>query len=158
MRGCQLEARDGESPANAACANDDLSSLQPQTALGFDRVRIDKVGATGAFVDGHLKRVDLGAQCRMRTHIVDDCADALQQPGIVQHRLAHGDAECAELAGVPDQASGLSECPYRNRSIIGGHAAEFVTCYERRLGAKIDLGVSNLPIAMPSRPAFLVKI
>ena len=100
-------------------------------------MRIDKACGTGVFVDGHLKRIDLRAQCRMHTHIVDDHAHARQQPGIIQHWLAHRDAVHVELAGFPDQPGRLSKCSYWNRSIIGGHTPEFVTGYDRRLRTEI---------------------
>ena len=73
----------------------------------------------------------------MRTHIVDDRAHALQQLGIIQHRLAYGDTEHAELTGFPDQPCRLSKRTHRNRPVIGSHAPEFVTGYEYRPGAKV---------------------
>ena len=73
----------------------------------------------------------------MRAHIVDDLAHAREQPGIVQHRLAHGDAVLTELASFSDQPGGMGQCPHRNRSVIGRHAAELVAGNERCLGAQV---------------------
>jgi hypothetical protein len=42
-------------------------------------------------VNRHSHGVDLLAQGRMRTRILDDLAHARKQPGIIQHRLAHTD-------------------------------------------------------------------
>ena len=73
----------------------------------------------------------------MRAHVVDDLAHAREQPGIVQHRLAHRDAVPTELAGFSDQPGGVGQCPHRNRSVIGRHAAELVAGHERCLGAQV---------------------
>ena len=73
----------------------------------------------------------------MRAHIVDDLAHTREQPGIVQHRLAHGDAVLTELARFSDQPGGMGQCPHRDRPVIGRHAAEFVAGYERCLGAQV---------------------
>ena len=73
----------------------------------------------------------------MRTHIVDDLADAREQPGIGKDRLAHGDAVPTELGSLPDQPDSVSQCANWHRSVIGRHAAEFVAGDERRVGAQL---------------------
>jgi len=73
----------------------------------------------------------------MRTNIVDDRSQARKQPGIIEHRLADSDAVETELAGFSDQPRGLGQCPHWNWSVIGRHAAEFVTGYERCLGTQV---------------------
>jgi hypothetical protein len=85
----QFRAAHWELPAYAASANDDLFSLKPQTAFGFYGVLVGEARNAGVLVDGHSQRIDLRAQGRMRSHIVDDLAYARKQPGIIQHGLAH---------------------------------------------------------------------
>ena len=72
----------------------------------------------------------------MRTHIVDDLADAREQPGIGKDRLAHGDAVPTELGSLPDQPDSVSQGANWHRSVIGRHAAKFVAGDERRVGAQ----------------------
>ena len=61
----QLEAGDREPPADAARANDDLFSLQPQPAFGFDGVLVGETRNASVLVDGHSQGIDLLAQGRM---------------------------------------------------------------------------------------------
>src|SRR5215213_7174744 len=63
----------------------------------------------------------------MRANIADDFADALKQSRVVKHRLADSDAILAELAGIAEQTRRISQRPYRNRPVIGGHATKLVT-------------------------------
>jgi hypothetical protein len=49
----QLEAANGQPPIDAPRANDDLFGLKPQTALGFDSVRVDETGRPGVLVNRH---------------------------------------------------------------------------------------------------------
>ena len=72
----------------------------------------------------------------MRTHIVDDLADAREQPGIGKDRLAHGDAVATELGSLPDQPDSVSQGANGHRSVIGRHAAKFVAGDECRVGAQ----------------------
>ena len=131
--GGQLEAGNWQPPARAARAEDDLVGVQPQPTLGFDGVRIDEACGAGLLVDRHAQTVQVLAPKRMRAHIVDDLADAREQPRIVEHRLAHGDAVLTELASFSDQPGSMGQCAHRNRSVIGRHAAELVAGDECRL-------------------------
>jgi hypothetical protein len=88
--------------AHAARANNDLFRLKPQSALGFDSVQIGEARGAGMLVDSHSQRINLPAQGRMRTNIVDDLAHPREQPRVVQHRLADSDAVQTELAGFSD--------------------------------------------------------
>src|SRR6478752_3761654 len=92
MGTCQLEAGDWEPPAHTTSANDDLFRLKPLASLGYDGVLVGEACNTSVLVDGHSQGVDLLAQGRMRTRILDDFAHARKQPGIIQYRLAHADA------------------------------------------------------------------
>ena len=47
----------------------------------------------------------------MRAHIFDDLAHALEQPRILEDRLAHEDPVPAELAGVVESVHGLDTRP-----------------------------------------------
>ena len=111
--------------------------MKPQPALGFDSVQIGEARGAGLLVDGHSQGINLPAQGRMRSHIVDDLAHAREQPRVVQHRLAGSDAVQTELAGFSDQPGGIGQCPHRNWSVIGRHAAKLVTGYERCLGTQV---------------------
>ena len=62
----ELEARDGEPPAHAARANDELVSLKPEPALGFDGVRIGEARGAGPFMDRYSQAVDVLAPQRVR--------------------------------------------------------------------------------------------
>ena len=137
MRVRELEAGDGEPPADAARAKDDLFRLKPQPALGFDCVRVDEARNAGVFVHGHSQGIDLLAQGGMRTHVVDDLADAREQPGIIQHRLAHRDAVLSELSSLADQPGCMGQRPHRNRSVVGCHAAELVASDQRGARAQV---------------------
>ena len=74
---------------------------------------------------------------RMRAHVVDDLAHPREQPRIVEHRLAHGDAVATELAGFADQPGGMGQCPHRDGSVVGRHAAKLVAGYEGCAGAQV---------------------
>ena len=137
MGGGQLEAGNRQPPARAAGAKDDFVGLQPQPTLGFDGVRIDEARGAGLFVDRHPQAVQVLTRKRMGAHIVDDLADAREQPGILEHRLAHGDAVLTELASLSNQPGSMGQCPHRNRSVIGRHAAKLVAGHERRLRAQV---------------------
>ena len=129
--GGQLEAGDWKPPARAARAKDELVSLQAQSTLGFDGVRIDEARSAGLFMDRHSQPVQVLAPKRMRAHGVDDLAHAREQPGIFEHRLAYGDAVVTELASFSDQPGSMGQCANRHRSVIGRHAAELVAGDER---------------------------
>src|SRR6266403_5009834 len=103
MGTCQLEAGDREPPAHTASANDDLFSLKPEAVLGFNGVLVGKACNASVLVDGHSQGVDLLAQGRMRTRILDDLARAREQPGIIQHRLAYADAVLTQLSSFTNQ-------------------------------------------------------
>ena len=62
----------------------------------------------------------------------DDLADAGQQPRIVEHRFAYCNAILSELSRLADEPRCMRQRSYRNRSIIGRHAAELVSCDQRR--------------------------
>ena len=66
-----------------------FSACSRRPVAGFDRVRVDEARNAGVFVHGHAQRIDLLAPGGMRTHVLDDLADARKQPRIIQHRLAH---------------------------------------------------------------------
>jgi len=63
--------------------------LKLQPGFGLYGVIVGETRNTGVLVDGHSQRIDLRAQRRMGTHIVDDFAYALKQPGIIQQGPAH---------------------------------------------------------------------
>jgi hypothetical protein len=73
----------------------------------------------------------------MRLHIVNDFAHTREQPRILEHRVVYGDAIPTELASFPHQPCGMGQRPHRNRSVSGGHAAEFGSRNECCLGAQI---------------------
>jgi hypothetical protein len=73
----------------------------------------------------------------MRAHIVDDLARAREQPGVLQHRLAHSDAVLTELASFSDQPCSMGQCPHRNWPVIGRQAAKLLTGYECCLGTQV---------------------
>jgi len=93
-----------EFPAHAASADDDLFSLKPWATLSFDSVRVGEACNASVLVDGHSQGVDLLAQGRMPTRILDDFAHARKQPGIIQYRLAHFDAVLTQLSSITNQA------------------------------------------------------
>ena len=137
MGACQLTAGDWESPTHAAGANDDLFGLQPQAALGFDGVPVGEAGNAGVLVDGHSCGVDLLAQGRMRTRILDDLAHARKQPRIIQHRLAHADAVLTQLSSFADQAGCVGQGPHRNWSVVGRHTAKLGTSDQHGTRAQV---------------------
>jgi hypothetical protein len=55
-------------------------------------VRIGEARGAGPLADGHSQGIDLAAKSRMRSHIIDDLPHTREQPGIIEHRLAHSDA------------------------------------------------------------------
>ena len=128
----ELESGDVEPPTDSARAKDEFFRLQPQPGRRFDRVRIDEPRSAGVFVHGHAQRIDLLAPGRMSTHVLDDLADAREQPRVVQHRLAHRDAVLSELSRLADQPGGVGQRPHGNRTVIGRHAAELVASDQRR--------------------------
>ncbi len=111
--------------------------MQPQPTLGFDGVRIDEARGAGLLIDRHSQTVHVLTPKRMRAHIGDDLADAREQPRILKHRLAHGDAVLTELASFSDQPGSMGQCPHRNWSVSGRHAAKLVAGYECRLRAQV---------------------
>ena len=137
MGACQLPAGDWESPTHAAGANDDLFGVQPQAALGFDGVLVGEAGNAGVLVDGHPRGVDLLAQRRMRTCVLDDVAHARKQPRIIQHRLAHADAVLTQLSSFADQAGGVGQGPHGNGSVVGRHAAKLGTSDQHGTRAQV---------------------
>ncbi len=79
------------------------------------------------FVDGDPE----GVQTRSRwiecvAQIMDDLAHARQQPGILQSRLAYGDAILTELSSFAEQPGRMRQCPHGNGSVIGRHTANIV--------------------------------
>ena len=134
--GGEFESGDRQPSAGAAGTEDDCVGLKSQPALGCDRVRIDEACGAGVFVDRHAQAVEVLAPSGMRAHIAGNLADAREEPGIVKHRLTHGDAVLIELAGLPDQPGRVGECSNRHWSVVGRHAAKFVAGDECRLGAQ----------------------
>ena len=137
MRVGEFESGDVEPPADSARAKDDSFRLQPQPGRGFDRLRVDEPRDAGVFVHRHAQRIDLLTPCRMCTHVVDDLADTREQPGVIQHRLAHRDAVLSELPCLADQPRRVSQRPHWNGAVIGRHAAELVASHQRRAGTQV---------------------
>jgi hypothetical protein len=98
--------------------------MKPQPALCLDGVRINEAHGTSPFVNYHPQAVEMRAQRRMRAHIVDDLAQAREQPGILEDWLAYGNPVPAQLAGVPHQPGGVGQCSHRNGAVICRHAAK----------------------------------
>jgi hypothetical protein len=59
------------------------------------------------------------------------------KPGIIQHRLAHGDAVLTQLPSFAYQPGGLGQGPHRNWSVVGCHAAKFTARYQRGARAQV---------------------
>ena len=51
-----------------------------------------------------------------------DLADAREQSRVIQHWLTYRNAVLSELSRLADQSCRVSQRPYGNRSVIGGHA------------------------------------
>ena len=64
---------------------------------------VGKARNTGVLMDYHSHGIDLPAQGRMRTHIIDHLAHARKQPGIIQYRLAHADTVLTELSSFTNE-------------------------------------------------------
>jgi hypothetical protein len=60
----------------------------------------------------------------MRTHVAHHLAYAPKQPGVIQLRLAHGDAVLTQLTSLPDQPGGMGEHSHWNRSVVICRTAE----------------------------------
>ena len=69
--GGELAPRNWELPAHAACANDDLASLQHDPTLGYNGVWIDEAGGARIFMYDHSQRIDLPAKSWMRADVID---------------------------------------------------------------------------------------
>jgi hypothetical protein len=72
--------------------------------FGLDGVVIGEARDAGVLMDYHSHGIDLPAQGRMRTHIVDDLVHARKQMGIIQYRLAHADTVLTQLSIFTNQA------------------------------------------------------
>jgi hypothetical protein len=66
-------------------------------------VLVGKGCNASVLADSHSQGVDLLAQGRMRTRILDDLAHARKQPGIIQYRLAHSDTVLTQLSSFTNQ-------------------------------------------------------
>ena len=86
---------------------------------------------------GHAQRIDLFAPSRTGTHVVDDLADAREQPRVIEHRLAHRNAVLSELPRLADQPRRVSQRSHGHRSVIGRHAAELVARDQRRASPQV---------------------
>ncbi len=73
----------------------------------------------------------------MRTRILDDLVNAREQPGIIQHRLAHADAVLTQLSSFADQAGCMGQGPHRNWSVVGCHTAKLGTSHQRGTRAQV---------------------
>ena len=122
----ELKSRNGEPPAHPARTDDDLFALQLEPTFSFDRVRVNKPRGAGSIANRYSYRIDLLAKGRMRLHLVNDFAHTREQPRILEHRVAYGDAIPTELAGFPDQPGGMGQCAHRNWSVISRQAAKLV--------------------------------
>jgi hypothetical protein len=100
-------------------------------------VGVGEARGAGLLVDCHSPSIDPLVHGNMRAHIVDDLAHPRKQPGIIQHRLAHGDAVLTQLPSFAHQPGGMGQGPHRNWSIVGRHAAKFSACYEH--GARTEV-------------------
>src|SRR5215469_13074310 len=139
----QFEAGDWQSTIHATRANDDLVRLKSQPALGFDSVRVEETCGTGLFVDGHPKVIHLAAQRTMRVHFVDDFANTRKETSIIQDRLAYLHTILSQLTRFAHQSASVSQCPDRNRPVIGRHATECAIRYQCRLRTKIGCTQSS---------------
>jgi hypothetical protein len=74
----------------------------------------------------------------MRPDVGYHFSHARKKQGIVQHRLTHIDAVLTELPSIAHQPSGVGQGPYRNRSVVGRHPAEFPAGHNRRSRAQIS--------------------
>jgi hypothetical protein len=87
-------------------------------------------------VDGDARVFEVTTQHRMSTHLVDDLADASEELGIIQRRLADGNAIPTQLARFTHQARRVRKRPDGNWTIVGGHAAKAVAGDQCRVCAK----------------------
>src|SRR5262249_11763011 len=120
----QLEAWDRETPAHAARANDDLLSLQPESAVGLDGMRVDEVGSPRMLMHGHSARINRLAQERMCTHVVDDLTHTRKRRRIIHHRIAHRAAVLTKRVRPANHPSRVCQDSHRNWSVIRSHATE----------------------------------
>ena len=132
-----FDPRNREPAGYAACANDHLFGVQPQSTLCLDCVRVHEPRHAGAFMDGHSGGIDLPAEGRMGSHVIRDLAHASEQPAILQRRLAHGDAVLPELSGFSDQTGGVGQRTHGHGSIVGRHPSELLAGHEGGLRAQI---------------------
>ena len=59
VRAGPLEARNGQAAAGAARAQNNFVRLQPQPALGLNRVRVNKVGGSRFFMNRYAHALNL---------------------------------------------------------------------------------------------------
>src|ERR1043166_1533164 len=73
----------------------------------------------------------------MGAHVVNNFLHALQQLGIVQRWICYPNPVATKLAGIAQQAGGVSERAHRHWTIVCGHAAKLALCNQRGLSAEI---------------------
>ena len=74
----------------------------------------------------------------MRPDVGYHFSRARKKQGIVQDRLTHVDAISTELSSIAHQPTGVGQGPYRNRSVVSRHSAEFPASHNRRSRAQIS--------------------
>jgi hypothetical protein len=127
----QFEARDGQSPADASGADDDLVSGEPKSSSCLDPAGVDKARCPGILMDRYAGGVDLRAQRRICSNVPDDRANTIKEPGIIQNRLADSDAVSTELPSIAQQPSSMGQGTDGYRAIVRCHAAKFGAGHQR---------------------------
>jgi hypothetical protein len=100
-------------------------------------VRVCETSDTTLFVNHYAQTVEQRAEGRVRAHFFHYFTNAREQTRVVEQRLADDDTVAPEAASVTEEPRGVGQRPYWNRSIVRGHATEFVTCNEHSLRTQI---------------------
>jgi hypothetical protein len=122
-----FRAGNAESPAQAARAQDDFISPEPQPTFSFDRLWVSESRSPTILINSCSQGIDLQAPSGMCPHILNDLTYTCEQSGVIQHWHVYRDPVLAKLSSVTDQPGCVRQRSHRYGAIVGRHAAELIT-------------------------------
>jgi hypothetical protein len=120
----KFEPRNRKLTAYPTCAQNNFVRPELKTTLSFDRVRIDKVRASGPFMNNYSRGFQLRAERRVPANVFNHLAHACQEARIIQGRRARCNSVLVKVSSLSDKPGSMGQRSDRHRAVIGGHPAE----------------------------------
>jgi hypothetical protein len=101
-------------------------------------VRIDKVRASGPFVNHYSCGFQLCAESRVPANVFNHLANAFEETRIIQGRRARRNSVLAKLSSFSDKPRSMGKRSDWHWAVVGGHPAELSARHQRSTSAQVS--------------------